>query len=69
MSRVPLPYLDPQNESLSLLIANPKSWNVMPFLGSVPVLECLTHGQVLRIQLLTPTESTGRRVEWATRWM
>ena len=37
MSRVPLPYLDPQNESLSLLIANPKSWNVMPFLGGASV--------------------------------
>jgi len=36
MSRVPLPYLDPQNESLSLLIANPKSWNVTPCLGSWP---------------------------------
>ena len=39
MSRVPLPYLDPQNESLSLLIANPKSWNVMPYLGSCPTYD------------------------------
>ena len=34
MSRVPLPYLDPQNESLGLLIANPKSWNVTPYMDN-----------------------------------
>jgi hypothetical protein len=65
MSRVPLPYLDPQNESLSLLIANPKSWNVMPFWANWQFCANPRSPQVLPVQLFTRTE--GSVVEASSR--
>ncbi len=57
-SRIPLPYPDSQNEPLSLSRADPKSWNVIPYLGTWAGWYHLSAALIARVtQLIVSTTS------------